>query len=76
MNQHSKQEDPPVSYPSPMMENPPPPAPVSAPPPMGHPSKDAVCEESVPQKTRSRCDGFLEGCCVVLCYCCFLDCCF
>ncbi|KAI9084314.1 hypothetical protein K1719_033656 [Acacia pycnantha] len=76
MNHHYNQQDPPVSYPSPVMAYPPPPAPVSAPPPMGYPSKDAVCEQSVPQKTTSRGEGFWEGCCAALCCCCVLDCCF
>ncbi|KAI9116562.1 hypothetical protein K1719_012729 [Acacia pycnantha] len=80
MNHHYNQQHPPVSYPSPVMAHPPPPPlPVSAPPPMGYPSKDAVSgdpQQSVSHKTTSRGDGFWKGCCAAVCCCCVLDCCF
>ncbi|KAK4285717.1 hypothetical protein QN277_002376 [Acacia crassicarpa] len=65
MNHHYNQQHPPVSYPSPVMAYPPPPPlPVSAPPPMGHPSKDAISgdpKQSVSHKTISKGDGFWKG---------------
>ncbi|KAG5000463.1 hypothetical protein AAZX31_08G169200 [Glycine max] len=70
---NNQQEAPAVSYP---------PAPyVSAPPPMGYPSKDdptavGYPQQRVPEETTSRGDGFWKGCCAALCCCWVLDCCF
>ncbi|XP_028779698.1 cysteine-rich and transmembrane domain-containing protein WIH1-like [Neltuma alba] len=78
MNHHYNQQDPPGSYPSPMMAYPLLPT-GSALPPMGYPSKDNLSwdpKQSVPQQTMSRGDGFWEGCCAVFCCCCILDYCF
>ncbi|XP_020233431.1 cysteine-rich and transmembrane domain-containing protein B [Cajanus cajan] len=76
---NNHQEAPEVSYPPsgqayPVAPN------VSAPPPMGYPSKDdpAVVgypQQRVRQETKSRGEGFWEGCCAALCCCCVLDCC-
>ncbi|KAL5176039.1 hypothetical protein HKD37_08G022101 [Glycine soja] len=49
---------------------------VTAPPPMGYPSKNGSIEQRVPEETTSRGDGFWKGCCAALCCCCVLDCVF
>ncbi|CAJ1932447.1 unnamed protein product [Sphenostylis stenocarpa] len=54
---------------------------VTAPPPMGYPSKDDPAavgypQQRVPEETTSRGDGFWKGCCAALCCCWVLDCCF
>ncbi|KAL2331103.1 hypothetical protein Fmac_018684 [Flemingia macrophylla] len=53
----------------------------NAPPPMGYPSQDGPAavgypQQRVPEETKSRGEGFWEGCCAALCCCCVLDCCF
>ncbi|XP_045804517.1 cysteine-rich and transmembrane domain-containing protein B-like [Trifolium pratense] len=52
---------------------------VSAPPPMGYPSKDGsegYPQQRIQDQTTSRGDGFWKGCCAALCCCCALDICF
>ncbi|WJX72869.1 hypothetical protein P8452_56705 [Trifolium repens] len=53
---------------------------VTAPPPMGYPSKDGSegypHQQRIPDQTTSRGDGFWKGCCAALCCCCALDICF
>ncbi|KAH1051657.1 hypothetical protein AAZX31_08G168900 [Glycine max] len=71
MSSHSNiEQEAPVSYPAP-----------SATPPMGYPSKDGPAavgytQQRLPEETKTRGDGFWEGCCAALCCCCVLDCCF
>ncbi|KAJ1430746.1 Cysteine-rich transmembrane CYSTM domain [Sesbania bispinosa] len=77
---NNKQEAPAVSYPPSGQAYPPAPH-VTAPPPMGYPSKDGpqgegYPQQRVPEQTTSRGDGFWKGCCAALCCCCALDICF
>ncbi|XP_027342770.1 cysteine-rich and transmembrane domain-containing protein B-like isoform X1 [Abrus precatorius] len=77
---NNQQDTPAVSYPPQGMANPPA-SYVTAPPPMGYPSKDGPTAEGypqqrVPEQTTSRGDGFWKGCCAALCCCCVLDWCF
>ncbi|XP_019425165.1 PREDICTED: cysteine-rich and transmembrane domain-containing protein B-like isoform X2 [Lupinus angustifolius] len=78
MSHFNNQQDTPVSYPPPGQAYPTT-SYVSAPPPMGYPSKDSSIgypQQSVPNQTTSKGDGFLKGCCAALCCCWVLDCCF
>jgi len=72
MSNFNNQQQAPVSYP--------PQAPyVTAPPPMGYPSKDGsqgYPQQGIPDQTTSRGDGFWKGCCAAICCCCALDICF
>ncbi|KAE9585055.1 hypothetical protein Lal_00018179 [Lupinus albus] len=77
MNNYINQQAPVTAYPAVGQVNHAAPN-VSAPPPMGYPTKDAPVgypQKSVPVKTTSRGDGFWKGCCAGLCCCCALDCC-
>ncbi|GAA0153660.1 hypothetical protein LIER_11844 [Lithospermum erythrorhizon] len=52
---------------------------VSAPPPIGYPTRDESGGENYKHssgETTSRGDGFWKGCCAALCCCCVLDACF
>ncbi|KAL2581941.1 hypothetical protein AAZV13_15G212300 [Glycine max] len=73
MSRFNNQQESPVSYPPALY--------VSAPPPMGYPSKGdptavGYPQQRVPEETTSRGDGFWKGCCAALCCCWVLDCCF
>ncbi|XP_014500656.1 cysteine-rich and transmembrane domain-containing protein WIH1 [Vigna radiata var. radiata] len=76
---HFNQQEAPVSYPAQVQAYSSAPY-VSAPPPMGYPSKDEPAAvgypQRVPEETTSRGDGFWKGCCAALCCCWILDCCF
>ncbi|TKY49369.1 hypothetical protein E2542_SST26799 [Spatholobus suberectus] len=80
MSHFNNQQEAPVSFPPSGQAYPPAPY-VSAPPPMGYPSKDGPAavgypQQRVPEETTSRGDGFWKGCCAALCCCWVLDCCF
>ncbi|MQL41497.1 hypothetical protein EI012_26680 [Escherichia coli] len=75
---NNQQEAPAVSYP-PSGQAHPQASYVAAPPPMGYPTKDGPSgypQQSVPDQTTSRGDGFWKGCCAAICCCWVLDCCF
>ncbi|KAK7334982.1 hypothetical protein VNO80_26751 [Phaseolus coccineus] len=80
MNHFNNQQEAPVSYQAQVQAYSSAPY-VSAPPPMGYPSKDEQTtvgypQQRVPEETRSKGDGFWKGCCAALCCCWVLDCCF
>ncbi|KAJ1430747.1 Cysteine-rich transmembrane CYSTM domain [Sesbania bispinosa] len=71
----NQQQTPVTAYPAVGQSNTPS-AYVTAPPPVGYPTKDdAPQQQSVPVETTTRGDGFWKGCCAGLCCCCALDCC-
>nr|XP_010936784.1 cysteine-rich and transmembrane domain-containing protein B [Elaeis guineensis] len=82
MSSLDQHQAPPTSYPPPGQAYPPPaegyPANYAAPPPVGYPVKDeaAAYPSQAPVETKSRGEGFWEGCCAALCCCCVLDTCF
>jgi len=69
---NQQQPAPPTSYPPAGQAYPPA---YVAPPPAGYPMKGGAAQQ-VPVETKSRGDGFWEGCCAALCCCCVLETCF
>ncbi|KAK9285226.1 hypothetical protein L1049_024414 [Liquidambar formosana] len=73
---HSDQNQLPVAYPPPatLYSS----GPYVVPPPAGYPMKDGhgYPQNAPPAETKSRGEGFWEGCCAALCCCCVLDACF
>ncbi|CAJ1958080.1 unnamed protein product [Sphenostylis stenocarpa] len=75
MNHFGNHQETPVSYPPQGQTYSSAPY-VTAPPPMGYPSKDGSVgypQQRVPEETTSRGDGFWKGCCAALCCCWVLD---
>jgi len=79
MNTFNNHQQAPISYPPPGESYSTSPY-VTAPPPMGYPTKDGPAEgypnQRIPDQTTTRGDGFWKGCCAALCCCCAIDICF